>query len=526
MTLTGKNYLGRELSSEGKLTFQATDPSTGQELPGVFFDATEEEVKWAGEKAARAFQEYRNFSGAKRAEFLRQVADEILALGDDLIDRCVSETGLPAGRITGERGRTMNQLKLFADVIEEGSWVDARIDTAIPDREPIPKPDLRYMHKAIGPVGVFGASNFPLAFSVAGGDTASAFAAGCPVVTKAHPAHPGTCELIASAIVMAAEKLGLPEGIFSMVHGRSVDVGLALVRHPQIKAVGFTGSYGGGKALFDEAVRRPEPIPFYAEMSSINPVFILPKAMKERRQQISEGLSASVALGVGQFCTNPGLVITSPGSDGDALANLTAEISNDVASATMLSEGIKINYDDKLSFVSSQEGVEVIGKGKDEAGENTGQAHVLKTSARNFISNKTLETEVFGPSTLMVTTDDRNELLEIANGLEGHLTATLHGTDDELDDYADLLNILEQKVGRLIINGYPTGVEVCHSMVHGGPFPATTDSRSTSVGTAAIYRFARPISYQNFPQSLLPDELKDNNPLSIWRMIDGKRGNK
>lgn len=523
MELTGKSFIGNTLSSEGTDTFEAHDPATGRALAPLFYEATPAEVDQAVQQAETAFRVYRQKSGEERAAFLEAIADEIMELGDVLIDRCRQESGLPVGRLQGERGRTTGQLRLFAQLIREGSWVDARIDRADPDRQPVPKPDVRSMQIALGPVGIFGASNFPLAFSVAGGDTASALAAGCTIVVKAHPAHPGTCELVGRAIVAAAARTGMPPGVFSMVHGHSVSVGQAIVRHPLIKAIGFTGSYRGGKAIFDEANRRPEPIPVYAEMGSTNPVFILPGALKERGEAIAAGLAGSVTLGAGQFCTNPGLVITPESAEADAFAHLSAEAIARIDSAAMLTSGILDAYEQGVQTLAALEGVEIVARGSRKGEGFQGAPHLLKTNAGAFRSNKLLEKEVFGPSTLLVTAPEKADLFAMAEELEGHLTATLHATEADLRAYADLVRVLERKVGRLIINSFPTGVEVCHAMVHGGPFPATTDARSTSVGTAAITRFSRPVCYQGFPQFLLPDELKDENPLGIWRIVDGKR---
>ena len=416
----------------------------------------------------------------------------------------------------------INQLKLFAELLKEGSWVDARIETAEPERKPLPKPDIRSMKKALGPVGIFGASNFPLAFSVAGGDTASALAAGCTVVVKAHPAHPGTCEMIGTAITNAVKKTGMPDGVFSMLHGRSAEVGMAIVKHPFIKAIGFTGSFIGGKAIFNAAVQRPEPIPVYAEMGSTNPVFILPGAMKERKEEISKGLTASVTLGVGQFCTNPGLVFYENSGDAEEFQKITAAYFADVTSSTMLTEGITNAYKNGIENIRKNNSIKVLAAGKSGAASCEGTAYLLQTDAMRFLSNHKLEEEIFGPSTLTVKADNKTELIKAAENLKGHLTATLHANKEDLENYKELVEILERKAGRLIINGYPTGVEVCHSMVHGGPFPATTDSKTTSVGTLAINRFTRPVCYQNFPDELLPDELKNNNPLGILRMVNGK----
>jgi 2,5-dioxopentanoate dehydrogenase len=523
---TGKNIIGNELMAGGTSVFQAENPSTGQKTETRFTEATADEINLSIEKASGAFKIYRNKSGVEKALFLESIAAEIVAIGDHLIKTCMQETGLPEARLIGERGRTVNQLKLFAELLKEGSWVDARIDLADPERKPLPKPDIRSMLKPLGPVGIFGASNFPLAFSVAGGDTVSALAAGCPVVVKAHQAHPGTSELVGLAIQKAAKETGMPEGTFSMVQGASVEVGLSIVRHPKIKAIGFTGSFRGGKALFDEANKRLEPIPVYAEMGSSNPVFILPQALKQRNEAIAKDLAASVTLGVGQFCTNPGLVFIEELEESKAFKqNLSAHI-GEVAAGVMLTFGISGNYRKGVEKLTGLEGIKVLAKGKEQQSGYQGVAHVFETTGQNFIKNPSIEEEVFGPSSLAITVDSKAQLISAAEKLSGHLTATIHGTDEDLKEYRELIHILEQKVGRLIFNGYPTGVEVCHSMVHGGPYPSTTDSRTTSVGTGAILRFSRPVSYQGFPSTMLPDELKDENPLNIWRLVNGERNRK
>ncbi len=521
MTLTGKNIIGNRLSANGSNTFYAFDPSTGQQMDPAFTEASSEEIDAAVQQASVAFQKYRGKSGRERAEFLEAIASEILLLGEDLIRRCMAETGLPEARLTGERGRTINQLKLFAELLREGSWVEAKIDNADPERKPIPKQDIRSMLRPIGPVAVFGASNFPFAFSVAGGDTASALAAGCTVVVKGHPAHPGTSEMVGLAIQRAIEKCNMPEGTFSMLNGASVDVGVGMVEHPLIKAVGFTGSFQGGKALFDAASRRSEPIPVFAEMGSSNPVFILPGALAQRKDAIAQGLSASVNLGVGQFCTNPGLVFLQASEDTESFKTALAGHVGQSAAGVMLSSGISKNYRSLLEKASAIPGVEVLAQGQAAGSSCHGTSHLLHATAQSFLNEPALQEEVFGPSTLLIT-GQQDELLEAAKNLHGHLTVSLHGTEEDLIESQGLIAILEQKAGRLIINDYPTGVEVCHSMVHGGPYPATTDSRSTSVGTGAIKRFVRPVCYQGFPSGLLPDELKEGNPLNIWRLVDGE----
>jgi alpha-ketoglutaric semialdehyde dehydrogenase len=523
MKLTGLNYIGNELSGEGKVTFNGVNPAKDKNLPTDFYEATFEEINKAITKAEHAFNEYSKKSGKEKALFLETIAEEIETLGDDLIERCHEETGLTKTRLIGERGRTVNQLRLFATFLKEGSWVEARIETAIPDRQPVPKPDIRSIYKALGPVGIFGSSNFPLAFSVAGGDTASALAAGCTMIFKAHPAHPGTCELIAKAIINAVYKTKMPYGTFSMVHGKSNNVGMSIVKHPLIKAIGFTGSFRGGKAIYDAAVRRTVPIPVYAEMGSTNPVFILPGALRERNEEIAKGLTASVTLGVGQFCTNPGLVFFKETSDAEKFQHAAIESFSNVNADTMLTSGIQNAYQNGIKNIRNMREIELIAEGRTGGATSEGIAYMFQTSVENFIMNEQLEEEIFGPSTLVVKSKNKSELLKAAEKLHGHLTFTLHANKEDLENYKDLISILERKAGRLIINGFPTGVEVCHSMVHGGPFPATTESRTTSVGTLAINRFVRPVCYQNFPDELLPDELKNDNPLGIWRLVNGER---
>ncbi|MBU3821007.1 aldehyde dehydrogenase (NADP(+)) [Flavobacteriaceae bacterium XHP0103] len=524
MELTGKNYIAGNISAKGTATFKGVNPSDATELPTTFYEATPEEVAEAAVKGHEAFAVYRKKSGQEKADFLDAIADEINNLGNVLIERCSAETGLPPARIETERARTTGQLKLFATVLREGSWVDARIDTAIPDRKPMPRSDFRYMQKPLGVVGVFGASNFPLAFSVAGGDTASALASGCPVIVKGHPSHPGTCELVAMAINKAVEKTNMPKGVFSLVQGGSIAVGMALVTHPYVKAIGFTGSTGGGMAIFKAAINeRDEPIPVYSEMGSTNPLFILPEALKEKSEEIAKGLTDSVTLGTGQFCTNPGLIFMNNDDNLEEFQKQTAKHFEEVEATAMLNKGIKAAFDRGVAeLVNNPDIVKLAAKGKESSEGYKGIAHLFETNAKNFIEKAFLEEENFGPSTLNIVADSREELLASARKMKGHLTATLFATENDLANYTDLIEILEQKVGRLIINEFPTGVEVCHAMVHGGPFPATSNSRSTSVGTAAMLRFTRPVCYQNFPESLLPDELKTNNPLGIMRLFNGE----
>jgi NADP-dependent aldehyde dehydrogenase len=503
--LQGTSIIGFQRGAVGGQTLQGFNPATGENLLPVYHSASTAEVEQAARLAHAAFATYSQKTGPERGRFLRRIAENIEALGDELITRANSETALPEPRLRTETARTCNQLRLFADVVEEGSWVDARIDHGDRDRKPLPKPDVRSMFRAIGPVVVFGASNFPLAFSVAGGDTASAFAAGCPVIVKAHPAHPGTSELVGLAISEAVRSCGLSEGVFSLLYDAGNSVALALVKHPLIRAGGFTGSRIGGRALFDAATSRPDPIPFYAEMSSVNPVIILPGAMSD---QTASGLHASVTLGAGQFCTNPGLIFLT--EDSDAFVKKLGELMTSTPEQTMLTPAIKTNYKNGVSSRMSHAGVETIG------------GALFKTNVSQFLASPELADELFGPSTLVVTYTHRQQLIELIERLEGQLTATIHGSEADLIEYSDVVRLLETKAGRLIFNGFPTGVEVCHAMVHGGPYPATSEGRSTSVGTRAIYRFARQVCFQDFPNNALPAELREENPLRLRRMVDGE----
>ncbi|MBX7054438.1 MAG: aldehyde dehydrogenase (NADP(+)) [Pyrinomonadaceae bacterium] len=519
--LTGTSIIGRSRGAVTADAFRAFDPTTGNAVEPAFYSATLDELDRAAALAEAARIPYGVIPGRERAIFLRRIADNIEALGDELIERATLETSLPNARFVGERGRTCMQLRMFADLLDEGSWVDARIDHAIPDREPLPKPDVRSMLRPVGPVAVFCASNFPLAYSVAGGDTASALAAGCPVIVNAHIAHPGTAELVGNAVADAAMECGMPEGVFSLLFSSGYDIGQALVKHPSIKAVGFTGSRRGGRALMDIAAARPEPIPVYTEMSSVNPTFILPNAVRERGDAIVEGLLASVTGGVGQFCTKPGLVFLPTGSPGDGFAEKFDRMIEDTAPAPLLTGGIS----DAYKAASSKRKNEVKGFTFNTQSDLEGFAvnpSTFEVPAVDYLNTPELNEEIFGPTTLLVRSDRHDELLAIARSLEGQLTASVHGTEEDLRSYADLIAILETKVGRLIFNGFSTGVEVCPSMVHGGPYPATSDGRSTAVGSRAMTRFARLVCFQNFPDPSLPDELKEANPLGIDRMIDGK----
>jgi NADP-dependent aldehyde dehydrogenase len=453
--------------------------------------------------AERAFEIYSELSQEKIAAFLEQIGEEVSALGDSLITTAAQETGLTADRLNGERTRTVNQLRLFADVARKGDWKDIRIDPSLPDRKPMPRSDLRRTLIPIGPVAVWAASNFPLAFSVAGGDTASALAAGCPVILKVHPGHPKTSALVAGAIGKAIEACGLPAGVFTVVEGTSPEISLALVRHPGIKAGAFTGSLRAGRALFDAAAARPEPIPFFAEMGSVNPVFLLPEALAQRGNAIAEGLAKSVNMGFGQFCTSPGLAIGLSSGEFDRFADQLRSQFARTNSGVMLTPGIASDYCDAIAHIGSIDGIRVT------QGDGNGPVPALfETNAKVFLAHSELRHEVFGPSTILIRCESQSELESVSRNLEGSLTATIHGTEADLREQAGLLKILKRKAGRLIFNGYPTGVEVCAAMHHGGPYPSTTDPRFTSVGTAAIVRFGRPICYQDFPTEFLPAELR------------------
>jgi NADP-dependent aldehyde dehydrogenase len=518
---TGENLIGNEYSRLGQRTFSALNPISGEPLPPPFYEATPREVDRAVRKAQQAFGPYRRTTGAQRALFLEVLAEELLALGDLMIQTAMAETALPEARLQGERGRTVGQLRLFAALLREGSWVGARLDSAQPDRQPLPKPDLRQMLVPLGPVGVFGASNFPLAFSVAGGDTASALAAGCPVVFKAHPAHPATCELVGKAIIDAAHQCDLPDGVFSLLQGDTTQVGMALVQHPLVQAIGFTGSFRGGKAIYDAAVRREVPIPVYAEMGSTNPVFLLPGALRERAGELAKGLAASITLGVGQFCTNPGVFVHCQGAGADQFVAQLTEAMGQAPGGYLLTGGIRDAYIKGVEQLRAG-GAQVLAQRHAGAGSRQVAPALLQADVATALAHPHLTEEVFGPASVGIVAPDRDQMLHFAASLGGHLTATVHGTPQDLAEYADLVDLLTTKVGRVVINGYPTGVEVSHAMVHGGPYPATTDSRSTSVGTAAIGRFARPVCYQGFPAELLPPALQDHNPLNIWRLVDGE----
>ncbi len=523
MHLEGTSLIGKNRSNRNGESFYGINPSGNEKLEPEFNSAALTDVDHALELAVEAFQTYRKISGSTKGTFLRSIAEELDIHKEEIIQRAHLETALPVPRLQSEMARTCNQLIHFAKVVEEGSWVDARIDHNDPQREPVPKPDVRSMFFPLGPVAVFGASNFPLAFSVAGGDTASALAAGCPVIVKAHPAHPGTSELAGMAIKNAVNKLGFPEGVFSLLFDKGFEIGTALVQHPSITAVGFTGSRSGGSALLNAMTKRKNSIPLYAEMSSINPVFILPGALKNNPVKIAAGLHTSVTLGVGQFCTNPGLILVETGDGLNTFLDELTRLFNQSQAGTMLTHHHAMTYRNGLEGFRKISNVETLAGSfhNENSPSGIGAPLLMTTDATTFISTPLLSSEIFGPSTLVVTCRNRNELLAAIRSLEGQLTVSVHGMESDLFDQ-ELLTMLQSLAGRIVFNGFPTGVEVCSAMQHGGPSPATSDSRWTSVGTRAIYRFVRPFSFQDCPDPILPPELQRRNPLNINRLIDGK----
>ncbi|SQF98706.1 aldehyde dehydrogenase (NADP(+)) [Paucimonas lemoignei] len=516
--LLGHNFINGARSAAGSVSLHSLDATTGEALPLTFMEATRDEVDASALAAAQAYPAYRTTSALQRATFLDAIADELDALGEEFIAMVCRETALPPGRIQGERARTSGQMRLFAQLLRRGDFYGARIDRALPERQPMARPDLRQYHIGLGPVAVFGASNFPLAFSTAGGDTAAALAAGCPVVFKAHPGHMATAEWAALAIIRAAEKTAMPAGVFNMIYGGSV--GAWLVQHPAIKAVGFTGSLGGGRALCDMAAARPEPIPVFAEMSSINPMLVLPEALNTRAEKIAAELAASVVQGGGQFCTKPGLVLGIASPEFEHFLDRLGHLIQAHAPHTLLNAGGLCNFSDGLGRLASHPGLRHRAGHAQQGSQAFPQlyeAHV----ALLLEGDPLLQHEVFGPMLVAVTVADAAQLKKAVQSLQGQLTATLIGEPADFAAFAELVPLLEHKAGRLLINGYPTGVEVCDAMVHGGPYPATSDARGTSVGTLSINRFLRPICFQNYPDSLLPDALKDANPLGLMRLVDG-----
>ena len=524
MEITGEMLIGGQAVPGSDGASRAVEAATGKELEPSFGGGTERDVDRACALAAEAFNAYRSTGLEDRAKFLETIAQGILDLGDALVDRVMMESGLPRGRIEGERGRTVGQLKLFASLVRDGRWMGATLDSAMPDRKPLPRPDLRLLKIGLGPVAVFGASNFPLAFSVAGGDTASALAAGCPVVAKSHPSHMGTSELVGRAIQRAVADCGLPEGVFSLLVGNGNAVGEALVAHPAIQAVGFTGSRRGGLALAAIAAKRPVPIPVFAEMSSINPVFLLSAALAERGAAIAQALVDSFTLGTGQFCTKPGVVFAIAGPAYDSFREAARKCVEAKSSATMLNPGIQAAFCSGAKQLGELGGVTRLSSGQAAAaGASSGTPVLLEIAAALFLREPRLSEEVFGPACLLVVCDSESELIAAAEQFAGQLTATLHlSAEEDFSAAKRLLAVLERKAGRILVNGFPTGVEVSHAMVHGGPFPATSDSRFTSVGALAIERFLRPVCYQDMPAALLPEALKDGNPLGVWRLMDGQ----
>lgn len=517
LNLLGYNYIGGARCAAGAVVLHSFDAHTAQALPYRFTQATAEEVDAAAQAAAAAFAAYRSTSPDRRAAFLEAIAEEIDLLDDNFVSVVCRETALPEARIKGERARTSGQMRLFAEVLRRGDWLGARIDRAQPDRQPLPRVDLRQCRTGVGPVAVFGASNFPLAFSTAGGDTAAALAAGCPVVFKAHSGHMATAELVADAIMRAVQRCAMPDGTFNMIYGAGV--GEQLVKHPAIQAVGFTGSLKGGRALCDMAAARPQPIPVFAEMSSINPVLLLPAAIAQRGEAVATELTASVVQGCGQFCTNPGLIIGVRAPAFTEFLEQFAARMADQPAQTMLNAGTLDSYCNGVAALHGHPGVRHLA-GRPQQGQQA-QPQLFQADAQLLLDGDArLQEEVFGHCTLVVEVADESQLVDVVRALHGQLTATLIAEPEDLQQFARLVPELERKAGRLLLNGYPTGVEVCDAMVHGGPYPATSDARGTSVGSLAIDRFLRPVCYQNYPDALLPDALKDANPLGIMRLVD------
>ena len=523
MKITGEMLIGARSVRGSEGIVRSINPATGEEIGPEFGGGSSKDVDAACSLAARDFDAYRAIDLEQRARFLEAIAQGIVDLGDLLVERVMSESALPRPRVEGERGRTVGQLKLFAGLVREGRWLDVTVDRAMPDRKPLPRADLRAQKIPLGPVAVFGASNFPLAFSVAGGDTASALAAGCPVVAKSHPSHLGTSELVGRAIQKAVADCEMPEGVFSLLVGEGNAVGEALVAHPAIQAVGFTGSRRGGRALVAIAAGREVPIPVFAEMSSINPVFVLPGALAERAEAIAQGLIDSVTLGTGQFCTKPGIVIGMEGADFDRFQRAAEGSVGAKSATTMLNKGIHSAYEHGTKQWAGEAKVSKLASGQAASATTCGgQPMLFATKGQHFLTTPELMEEVFGPATLLIACRDEAEMVAVAKHVSGQLTATLQLAEPDIELASRLLPVLERKAGRILVNGFPTGVEVSHAMVHGGPSPATSDSRATSVGAMAIERFLRPVCYQDFPAALLPKPLQDSNPLHLWRLVDGK----
>jgi alpha-ketoglutaric semialdehyde dehydrogenase len=523
MVISGSHIIAGEYSREDNQTFTSVDPRRKKPGSVPFHNATPQEVDRAVTAAADAFEITRHYPAHKLADFLDSVADEVEELGDDLLQTADMETGLGIPRLMGERARTTGQLRAFASLLREGSYVEAIIDTAQPDRKPTPRPDIRRMLFPIGPVAVFSASNFPFAFSVAGGDTASAFAAGCPVIVKGHPGHPATSELVGQAITRAVNAAGFPPGFFSLLQGESIEVGQTLVQHPKLEAVGFTGSLRAGRALFDLAARRPRPIPVYAEMSSVNPTILLPGAIAAGGEALADQLVASVTLGAGQFCTNPGVILVLDTAESRDFIEMVRQRMESREPGVLLNANVERGLALAVEQTLRHPGVQRLTGGTVVESEGFCYANtVLQTTSAAFRADEALQAEHFGPVTLFVLCDSLEDLKATVSALHGSLTATLWAQDDDLSAAGELADLLREKAGRLIWNGFPTGVEVVYAMQHGGPYPATTAPATTSVGMTAIKRFLRPVAFQNMPQSLLPDALKDGNPLTIWRIVDNE----
>jgi len=522
MPLTGRSFIGSKRGEPGGEPIHALNPATGEPLQPTYISSSSDEVSNAAELAAEAFPTLAATSGKLRASLLRRIADDLDALQQQLAERAHLETALPMPRLLGEVSRTTGQLRMFAALIDEGSWVGARIDTALPDRKPLPRPALRSMLRPLGPVVVFPPSNFPLAFSVAGTDTASTLAAGCPVVVKAHSAHPGTSELVAEVVRQAIADAGLPEGVFSLIYDAGFEAGAALVRHPAIQAVAFTGSLPAGRALMDIAAARPRPIPCFTEMSSGNPVFLLPGALRAGTESLAQGLFNSFTLAAGQMCTKPGIVLIPEQAETTAFAEKLNQLVAAAAPFTLLTAGIAKEYARSLAHRASQASVTAHAEAGEHRPASPADAQIFSTTLEEFLQEPNLSEEIFGPDTLLVHCQSPAEYIRAAEALDGHLTASVWGSDEDLAAHRDLIAVLERKAGRLIFNGFPTGVEVAPAMVHGGPYPSTSDSRYTSVGSGAIFRFARPVCFQNFPDSAMPAELQSENPLGILRLVDGQ----
>jgi 2,5-dioxopentanoate dehydrogenase len=520
--LTGKNQIGTQQIANGKKTYQTIDPITNTANPQLFIEATTEEIALATSLAHHAFASFQKCSGESKAAFLNGIADELLALDQTLLDMYCLESGLPKGRAEGERGRTVGQLRSFAALLLEGNWIEATIDTALPDRLPLPRTDIRKMLHPIGPVVVFGSSNFPFAYSTAGGDTTSALAAGCPVIVKSHPMHAGTSELVASAIIRAAEKTNMPNGVFSNLNSSGIEVGQQLAKDPSIKAIGFTGSIKAGRALYDIAAARPEPIPVFAEMGSINPVILLPEILQQSNQVWAEAYAGSITLGTGQFCTKPGLLIGIAGDDLNTFAQHLSEAIEKVVQTSMLHPNIYANYNKNKTLLSEQVGVKIIAANTAKLETNFAAPTILRIDGKSFLNNPTMHQEVFGPFSILIACENIEELKSIISNLEGQLTGTIIGTVNEITHHKDIIEVLKNRVGRVVFNGVPTGVEVCPAMQHGGPYPASTDSRFSAVGIHAIKRWVRPVSFQNCPDVVLPLALQNSNPLKIMRLVNNQ----